>query len=314
MQALWLEDGTLTLRDVPIPVAKPGDAVIRVRLAGICNTDLELQGGYYQYAGIPGHEFVGVVESHGGELDGQRVVGEINVTCGKCSQCRTGRSSHCVDRTVLGIRNRDGAFAEFTSLPIRNLHVLPDGVPDESAVFVEPLAAALQIQNQVQFKDSDRVAVIGDGKLGNLVAQTLAMTGCELVVVGRHAAKLAFLEARGVATTTEVEDVEGMDIVIECTGNSGGFSTAVEVVRPGGTIVMKSTYSGRLEIDASAIVVNEITLVGSRCGPFGPAIELLQTEKIDVQSLIRETFPLERAVDAFECAATRGVMKVLIRP
>lgn len=314
MQALWLENRSLTLRDVPIPPVQPGHAVIRVQLAGICNTDLELQRGYYPYSGIPGHEFVGVVEGGGGEFDGRRVVGEINAVCDRCAQCKAGRGSHCENRTVLGIRNLNGAFAEYTSLPEKNLHLVPDDLANESAVFVEPLAAALQIQRQVQFKDSDRVAVIGDGKLGNLVAQTLALTGCDLTVVGRHAAKLAFLEDRGVATTTDAADVEGVDIVVECTGNSGGFDAALEVVRPGGTIVMKSTYRGELRMDASRVVVNEIHLVGSRCGPFAPAIELLKAEKIDVESLVQETFPLARAVDAFERAATRGVMKVLIRP
>jgi len=313
MKAVWLEDGEFSLKEVPLP--SPSDeAIIRVLLAGVCNTDLELQLGYYPFSGIPGHEFVGVVESGGRELDGRRVVGEINAVCGECAECRASRASHCAQRTVLGIRNRNGAFAEFTSLPAENLHVVPENVSDESAVFVEPLAAALQIQKQVDVRKSDRVAVIGDGKLGNLVAQTIALTGCDLTVVGRHPGKLAFFDERDVSTTTDGANLEWMDIVVECTGNPTGFDIALNAVRPGGTIVMKSTYKGQLEMNAAAIVVNEIKLVGSRCGPFAPAIELLQSGEVEVESLVGDIFPLERAVEAFQRAAAKGVMKVLIKP
>src|SRR5512147_514411 len=221
MQALWLENNRLELRDAPRP-GRTGEALIRVRRAGVCGTDLELVRGYYPFAGIPGHEFVGeVVEAPDPAWVGKRVVGEINVVCGRCEQCLSGRAHHCESRTVLGIVARDGVFAEFTSLPLENLHVVPDSVPDEAAVFTEPLAAALEIEQQVQIRPADRVLLIGAGRLGQLVAQTLEL--------------------------------------------------ARRAVRPGGTLVLKSTYRGEVTLNLSSIVVDEVTLLGSRCGPFEPA-------------------------------------------
>jgi threonine dehydrogenase-like Zn-dependent dehydrogenase len=293
MKALWLEDRSLRLRDdLPTPDAN-GEALIRVTLAGICNTDIELTRGYYPFTGIPGHEFVGV-----NVATGQRVVGEINAWCGECPACHAGRRTHCERRNVLGIKDRDGVFAEYVRLPERNLLAVPDHVPDEEAVFTEPLAAALEIQEQVRITPDDRVLVVGDGKLGQLIAQTLALTGCKLTVLGRHSPKPR----------------EPFDVAVECSGNPEGFATTRAALRPRGTLVMKSTYAGDLTVNASSLVVDEITLVGSRCGPFAPALELLASRKVDVRPLIHRVYPLKDALAAFEEAQKPGVLKVLIAP
>ena len=316
MRGLWLEDEAIRLRDdlrPPAPV--PGEAVVRVVMAGICNTDLELVRGYYPFTGVPGHEFVGRVESAPGAeaWEGRRVVGEINAACGRCPACAAGRRTHCERRTVLGIVNRDGAFAERLSLPVENLHEVPPGIADGEAVFTEPLAAALEIQEQVKVGPRDRVVVVGDGKLGSLVAQTLALTGCALMVIGRHPAKLALLAKRGIATGGPDAIRRGQaDVVVECTGNPEGFELARAAVRPRGTVVLKSTYAGRTSLDISRIVVDEITLVGSRCGPFAPAIRLLAERRVDVAPLVHARFPLGDAVAAFAEAARPGVLKVLV--
>lgn len=315
VRALWLENRQLRLRDdLPGPGSSE-EAVIRLLLAGICNTDLELMRGYYPFAGIPGHEFVGVVEEGPADLLGKRVTGEINATCGTCSSCAAGRPSHCLNRTVLGIVNRHGAFADYLTLPLRNLHVVPDAITDEEAVFTEPLAAALRVQEQVNISARERVLVVGDGKLGQLVARTLALTGCLLTVVGRHRSKLELLEARGIDTASEdAIPASSFDIAIECTGNTQGFALARKALRPRGTLVMKSTYAGELTFNASAAVVDEITLIGSRCGPFAPAIELLRTHRVDVKPMIHAIYPLSDALAAFEHAGRPGVLKVLLRP
>lgn len=287
--------------------------LVRVRMAGICNTDLELTRGYYPYAGIPGHEFTGVVEEGPEDLRGRRVVGEINASCGACEACLAGRRTHCERRTVLGIIARNGAFAEFLTLPAANLHIVPDSLPDEEAVFAEPLAAALQIQQQVHIGTEERVLLVGDGKLGQLIAQTVALTGCKLLVVGRHRAKLELLERRGIETATEVPAARRFDIAIDSTGNAEGFATARKALRARGTLVMKSTYAGALTFNPSALVVDEITLIGSRCGPFAPALELLASHAVDVRALIRNTYPLNDAVAAFAEAQQPGALKVLVR-
>jgi threonine dehydrogenase-like Zn-dependent dehydrogenase len=314
MQGLWLENNQLQLRtDIPIPEAPQGEALVRVLRAGICNTDLELIKGYYPYTGIIGHEFVGVVEQGPKELINHRVVGEINAACGYCRFCRRGQPTHCENRTVLGIVNRNGAFAEYLSLPIENLHLVPENVSTEAATFTEPIAAALEIQEQVKICENDRVLVVGDGKLGQLIAQTLALTGCELLVVGRHKEKLVNLAARGIKTglTDSVTD-RYFDISVDCTGNPEGFATARRALRPRGTLILKSTYAGNLSLDASSLVVDEITLIGSRCGPFVPALELLATGKVDIQSLIHGNYSLSQGLEAFEKAQTKGVLKVLL--
>jgi threonine dehydrogenase-like Zn-dependent dehydrogenase len=318
VRALWLEDGTLRLRDDAVdPVPPGGEAVVRVLRAGICNTDLELVKGYYPFAGIPGHEFVGRVEKAPGNEAwvGRRVVGEINAVCGSCRACIAGRRTHCENRTVLGIKARHGAFAERLVLPVANLLEVPDGVPDDVAAFTEPTAAALEVQQQVPMGPNDRVVVVGDGKLGNLLAQTLALTGCDLLVVGRHREKLGLLEARGIRTGLASDlPRRSADVVVECTGNADGLALARQAVRPRGTIVLKSTYRGSVAIDLSPLVVDEVTLVGSRCGPFAPALELLSSGRIDVLPLIQASYPLADGVAAFEHAARPGVLKVLIDP
>jgi threonine dehydrogenase-like Zn-dependent dehydrogenase len=314
MKGIWLENNQLQLlTNIPIPEPPPEEALVRVLRAGICNTDLELLRGYYPYTGILGHEFVGVVEQGPEHLINQRVVGEINAVCGYCRFCRRGQPTHCENRTVLGIVNRHGAFAEYLCLPVKNLHPVPENVSTEAATFTEPLAAALEIQQQIILSKDDRVLVVGDGKLGQLVAQTLALTGCELLVVGRHQEKLANLKVRGIQTglVDAVQD-RAFDIVVECTGNPEGFAIARRALRPRGTLVLKSTYAGNLSLDASSLVVDEITLIGSRCGSFPPALELLATGKVDVEPLIHSQYPLTQGILAFEEAQRRGVLKVLL--
>jgi threonine dehydrogenase-like Zn-dependent dehydrogenase len=314
MKSLWLENNKIDLRDIPQP-RKPNEALIKIRKAGICSTDLELVKGYYPYTGILGHEFVGeVVEAKDVLWIGQRVVGEINVVCNQCEQCLNGRQTHCKNRTVLGIVNRDGTFAEFTTLPITNLHRVPDSVPDEMAVFTEPLAAALEIQEQINIKPTDRVLLIGAGRLGQLIAQTLALTGCDLRVVARHAHQQSLLKARGIRIISE-EEIQPWrwDVVVEATGSPSGFSLARQAIRPRGTLVMKSTYKGEMSVNFSSIVVDEINLIGSRCGPFEPALRLMESRQVDPTVLIADEFKLEEALKAFERAAETGVLKVLVK-
>jgi threonine dehydrogenase-like Zn-dependent dehydrogenase len=316
MQALWLARQALRLRDdLPVPEPPPGEALVRVRLAGICNTDLELVRGYYPYAGVPGHEFVGTVEQAAGAAEwvGRRVVGEINAACGSCAACRAGRRTHCERRTVLGIVQRDGAFATHLVLPVENLHAVPNALADEQAVFTEPTAAALEIQEQVRVAAGDRVVVVGAGKLGNLVAQTLAPTRCRLLVIGRSPGPLALLSARGIDTATADRiEPRAADLAVECTGQPEGLELARRAVRPRGTIVLKSTYHGTVEIDLSRFVVDEITLVGSRCGPFAPALAALASGAVDPRPLIEARYPLAEAVAAFEHAARPGALKILV--
>ena len=315
MNALWLEDNKISIRDIPRP-RKPDEALIKIRRAGICSTDLELVKGYYPYAGVIGHEFVGeVVEAEAASWIGQRVVGDINVACGQCEQCLQGRPTHCERRTVLGIVNRDGTFAENTQLPIVNLHRVPDSVPDEMAVFTEPLAAALEIQDQIQIKPPDRVLLIGAGRLGQLIAQTLALTGCDLHVVARHERQQSLLKSRGIRIIAE-EQIQPWrwDIVVEATGSPSGFALARRAIRPRGMMVLKSTYQGEMSVNFSSIVVDEIQLVGSRCGPFEPALRLMHSGQVDPTILIAEEFKLNEALKAFERAAEPGVLKVLIEP
>jgi threonine dehydrogenase-like Zn-dependent dehydrogenase len=315
MKALWLEDNKISLRDIPQPRQR-NEALIKIRKAGICSTDLELVKGYYPYKGVIGHEFVGdVIEADDSSWIGQRVVGEINVVCGHCEQCLNGRSTHCESRTVLGIVNRDGTFAEFTNLPIANLHRVPHSVPDEMAVFTEPLAAALEIQDQIQIKPTDRVLLVGAGRLGQLIAQTLALTGCDLRVIARHAHQQNLLKSRGIRIIAE-EEIQPWrwDIVVEATGSPSGFSLARRAIRPRGTMVLKSTYKGDMSVNFSSIVVDEVSLIGSRCGPFEPALRLMASRQVDPTVLIAEEFKLGDALKAFERAAESGVLKVLVEP
>lgn len=320
MQSLWLENQSLSLRDIPKP-HKPGEALIRIRLSGICGTDLELLRGYYPFTGVPGHEFVGEVVSipESGEASthwiGQRVVGEINVTCGTCEQCRQGRPTHCEQRSVLGITNRDGVHAEYTTFPLANLHLVPNSIPDEAAVFTEPLAAALEIQQQVHILPTDRVLLVGAGRLGQLIAQTLALTGCDLRVVVRYPHQKALLESRHIGLILE-EAVEPRrwDVVVEATGSPSGFDLARRAIRPRGTLVLKSTYRGDMAVRWSPFVVDEIAIVGSRCGPFAPALRLLESAQVDPSILIDGQYPLANALEAMEAAQQPGKLKVLLKP
>lgn len=335
MKALRFNEGTLAVSDVPQPPAD-GEALVRVTLSGICNTDLEIARGYAGFEGTLGHEFVGVIENmsearasararlatepsptFGPLTPGCRVVGEINAGCGVCDLCRAGDPRHCPKRTVLGIVGRDGAHAEFLKLPLVNLLPVPDEIPDERAVFTEPLAAACGILERVSISGDTRVAVIGDGKLGLLCAQVLATTGAAVTLIGKHKAKLAIADRRGIETNTidEAQKREGhFDVVVEASGSPAGFATAVELLHPRGVLVLKSTFHGTTEIEAALLVVNEISVVGSRCGRFTPALELLKQNAIDVDSLISEEFALTDGVAAMRRASERDVMKVLLRP
>jgi len=315
MNAVWLENNRISLRDVPQP-QKQNEALIKIRKAGICSTDLELVRGYYPYTGILGHEFVGeVIEADDASWIGQRVVGEINAVCNQCEQCLNGRPTHCENRTVLGIVNRDGVFADYTTLPLSNLHRVPASIPDEMAVFTEPLAAALEIQDQILVRPTDRVLLIGAGRLGQLIAQTLALTGCDLRVVARHKRQQDLLKARGIPTISE-EEIKPWrwDVVVEATGSPSGFSLARQAIRPRGTLVLKSTYKGEMSVNFSSIVVDEINIVGSRCGPFEPALRLMESKQVDPTILIDSEFALGEALKAFEHAAETGVLKVLVKP
>jgi len=313
MQALWLENNQLGLRDVSMP-AEPSEALVQMRLAGICGTDLELLKGYYPFTGIPGHEFVGeVVSASDPSIVGKRVVGEINVTCGKCEQCVGGRPTHCEQRSVLGINARNGVFTEFINLPLENLHIVPDSVSDEMAVFCEPLAAALEIQQQVKVQPSQRVLLVGAGRLGQLIAQTLVLTGADLRVLARHPIQKILLAERGIQLIDE-DAIQPWryDLVVEATGSTAGFEIARKAIRPRGTFVLKSTYHGDMTLNMSSIVVDEINVIGSRCGPFGPALRLMEQKLVDPTILIAARQPLNQAVEAFDIAARPGMLKVLV--
>ncbi len=300
----------------PVPVPPPGEVRVRPTLAGICSTDLEIMRGYARFEGIPGHEFVGVVDcAEDPELVGRRVVGEINAACGVCDICRSGLPTHCAQRSALGIRGRNGVLAEAFCLPAENLHLVPQDVPDEAALFTEPLAAACEILEQVHVRPNSRVIVLGDGKLGLLVAQVLALTGCDITAVGRHANKLALLARRGIPTQLGDRELEGSaDLVVECTGRPEGFRAAQRLVRPTGTIVLKSTYHGSPEVDLARLVVEEVQVVGSRCGPFSAALRLLERGWVSVVELIEAEYALGDAIAAFEHAARPGALKVVVRP
>jgi threonine dehydrogenase-like Zn-dependent dehydrogenase len=318
MRGLWLQDGALRLRDdIPLPEAGPGDAVVRVLVAGICGTDLELVKGYYPFAGVPGHEFVGVVEAASGAADwvGRRVVGEINVACRRCPTCEAGRQAHCPRRTVIGIRDRPGAFAERLAVPVVNLHEVPAGVDDETAVFTEPLAAALEIGQQVPLAGVRRAVVLGDGRLGLLVGQALAAAGLSPMLAGRTAARADLARRLSLAhVLVEALPEHEADLVVECTGNPEGLPAALRAVRPRGTVVLKSTYRGDARVNLSAAGVDEVTLVGSRCGPFAPALDLLARGRVQVQPLVDAQRPLAEGEQAFTQAARAGTLKVLLRP
>ena len=298
-----------------MPERPAGFALIRLLQAGICNTDLELQRGYYGFSGVPGHEFVGeVVDADTKDLIGKRVVGEINLACGHCAWCARGLGRHCPTRTVLGIVRYPGAFREFLTLPEFNLHVLSDSIPTEIAVFTEPLAAACEILEQVQIPCGSAVAVLGDGKLGLLVSQVLQANGLRVHQFGRHREKLQIAAKAGITTEIRGENLPQAEYgwVVDATGSQAGLHAAIRMAEPRGTVIMKSTVHGEIPVDTAPVIVNEITLMGSRCGRFEPALELLKLGAIDVRSMISDRMPLAKAPAAFERAAQRGVMKVLL--
>jgi threonine dehydrogenase-like Zn-dependent dehydrogenase len=317
MLAVHLESGRVTLRRQPLPRVPEGFARIRLLAAGICSTDLELQRGYYGFSGTPGHEFVGeVTEAADKSWVGKRVVGEINLACGKCEWCKRGLGRHCPTRTVLGIVKHPGAFREFLTLPLHNLHRVPASIPTEHAVFIEPVAAACEILDQVKIPKGSPVAVLGDGKLGLLVSQVLQANGARVHLYGKHRDKMRIVEPTGV--TTEILPkklpVAAWQFVVDATGSSAGLKAAISMCVPRGSVIMKSTVHGLVSIDTAPAIVNEITLVGSRCGRFEAALPLLASGKVRVGSMISEEFPLDRAPKAFAHAAKKGVLKVLLRP
>lgn len=319
MNALRYTDGRLALNDVAVPDGEDGEAVVRVTLSGICNTDLEIVRGYAGFEGTIGHEFVGVVEKadEARELIGKRVVGEINAGCGICERCAAGDPRHCPKRTVLGIVGREGAHAEFLRLPSRNLALVPDNVSDEQAVFVEPLAAANGITEQVEIGPVTSVAVIGDGKLGLLCAFALALKTQNVVLIGKHEAKLALAAKRGIECVLLEKVTPSMsryfDVVVEASGSESGFATAIDLVKPRGRVVLKSTFHGTPTWAASRVVVDEITIVGSRCGRFRPALELLASGAVKLDDLVSDQFALSNGVAAMDAAAKKGVLKILLR-
>jgi threonine dehydrogenase-like Zn-dependent dehydrogenase len=308
-------DQSLAFRSHQPDVIADCESLVRVRRAGICSTDLEIVKGYMGFRGVLGHEFVGeVVQSPEKHLVGQRVVGEINAVCGRCDLCVSGLSSHCRDRTVLGILNRDGAFADFLRLPSANLHVLPKSVDDDAAVFVEPLAAAFQVVKQVQVDAKKWVTVLGDGRLGLLVAQVLRDAGCPVRVIGKHPDKLALCEKWSIRSRplAEIKPRHDQDIVVDCTGSAAGLELAMQMVRPRGTIVLKSTAAAGKPLNLASVVIDEINIVGSRCGPFREAIKALAEKRIDVASLIHRRMRIEQGVEAMELAGRPGILKVLL--
>ena len=315
MKALVFDDALRFDPRRPEPAAADGDTLIRVHQAGVCSTDLEITRGYMSYRGILGHEFVGtVVDSPDAALVDQRVCGEINCPCGRCDLCRSGLSNHCRERTVLGILNHDGAFADHVRLPATNLHVLPATVDADRAVFVEPLAAAFQITRQLRLDNKTWVTVLGDGRLGLLVAQVLRNAGCPVRMIGKHAEKMALCEkwqirSRGL---NDIAPRHDQDAVVDCTGSAAGFELAMRLVRPRGTIVLKSTVAQGIPLNLAPLVIDEVTVLGSRCGPFGEAIRALAEDAVDVLSLVHKRMKLEQGVEAMELAGRPGVMKVIL--
>ena len=310
-------DGKKMILDKNYPNPEFNETIVRVSLAGICGTDLEILDGYMQYHGILGHEFVGVIEkSNNSDIIGKRVVGEINAGCGKCDSCIKGMERHCPSRTVLGILKRNGAFAEFLTLPEKNLHIIPDSISDEQAVFVEPLAAAFEINEQVFLKPEWNVAVVGDGRLAQLIIQVIKLTCSNITCFGKHEKKLEGLVQSGIKIKVGIEstDEQLFDLVIEATGSNSGFSDTMKLVKPRGTVILKSTIASRENLDLTPTIINEITLIGSRCGLFKPAIEALGSGKISVDSMIDSTFSLEKFEDAIIYAKKPDTLKVFLKP
>jgi threonine dehydrogenase-like Zn-dependent dehydrogenase len=312
MRAIVLDDQVHLATERPAPTPAPGEVLVRVTRAGVCETDLQLIKGYMGFRGVLGHEFVGVAES--GSMEGCRVVGEINCACLVCDTCRKGLPTHCPNRTVLGILNHDGAFADLIAVPENNLHAVPDSLSDDVAVFTEPVAAAFQIPDQMTIGQKDRIAVLGDGRLGNLCAQVLAQLSDDVLVIGKHPEKLAILAGMGISTTllSDSLDARAYDMVVDCTGSESGLPAALKLVRPRGTIVLKTTVAGAQTLAWAPFVIDEVTLIGSRCGPFEQALEALSEGHVQVEPLIADRFDLSKGLEALERAQMKGILKVLL--
>jgi threonine dehydrogenase-like Zn-dependent dehydrogenase len=315
MRAIVVKSGEVSVQDVPEPVPEKGEVLVKVRLAGVCGTDLEILRGYGGFEGIGGHEFVGTVVGGSSALSGRRVVAEIACICGRCDMCASGLSSHCRRRTVIGIRGRPGVFAELAAIPERNCIAVPDSVSDEEAVFVEPLAAAFQVIRQVKIESRMGVAVLGTGRLGLLTAQVLALAGCRLIAIGRNPKTLGLLDRKRIRTARveELQQFNEYDVVVDCTGSPEGLPLALRLVRPRGTIVMKTTCCTVEGVDLTPVVVNEVTVLGSRCGPFSEALNALAQKQIEVISMITRQMPLSEAPEAFKLAALPEHIKILLR-
>ena len=316
MRALYWDGRELTLQSAyGVPRSDPRHALIKVHLAGVCSTDLQIFNGYMGFKGVPGHEFVGSVVEGPSEFVGKRVVGEINFGCGQCDACRRDLSRHCPNRSVMGIVNADGAFTDYVSVPVENLHLVSDNISDEEAVFTEPLAAAFEILTQIQLDLGDDVLVLGDGKLGNLCAQVLRLTGAKITALGKHADKLALIKKAGVRTILLSDwQAKLFDVVVEATGSASGFELALSAVRPRGTLVLKSTIAGNHQTSLAPVVINEINVIGSRCGPFSDALAALAVKQIAVTPLIEKVYSLDDGVAAMTHAARPGARKILLRP
>jgi len=316
MRAIYWDGHALTLdSSYPPPVPDRETAIVNVHLAGVCSTDLQIFKGYMNFRGVPGHEFVGSVQHGPEKWLGKRVVGEINFGCGHCEFCARDLTRHCPNRAVMGILNADGAFAEAVAMRLENLHLVPDSVTDEQAVFTEPLAAAFEILQQVQINTNDEILVLGDGKLGNLCAQVLRLTGAKLTALGKHQDKLELIRRTGVRTML-LNDWKPrlFDVVVEATGSAAGLELAISAVRPRGTLVLKSTIAGAHQVSLAPLVINEVNLIGSRCGVFPDALEALAASQVSVLPLIEEVYPLEQGIEAIQHAGRRGARKILLRP
>lgn len=313
MRALINEAGQVKLAEVPKPIPGPGEVLIKIILAGICNTDLEVLAGYRDFDGVLGHEFVGFVHADPrDELTGKRVVGSITIFCGQCWFCRRGETSQCLNRTTIGINHRDGAFAEYIVLPRENVHIVPDTLSDMEAVLIEPLAAGMRILEQAHIRPLDKVVVLGDGKLGMLTAIALWVAGNDVTIIGKHVDKLSTAAGMGLKTEILGSSDLAPDVVVDCTGSSSGLEAAIDLIRSGGTIFLKTTVASTYTIDLSPVVVREIKIIGSRCGPFAPALALMERLKLELTDLVEAVYPLERGAEAFDHASRKGSGKILL--
>ena len=318
MKALVFDKELKFVTDYPKPIPQKGEVLIKVTYAGICNTDVEITKGYMGFQGICGHEFLGVVEDVNADdksLIGKRVTGEINLGCGSCPDCFNNMQRHCRNRQTLGIFKKDGTFAQYVTLPIENIIPIPDSVPDEDAILIEPLAAALEILEQVHVKPADKIAVLGDGKLGLLISLVLSTTQADVVTIGKHENKLAILNAQGIKIKylKDANETKFYDIVVDATGSVDGFEKAISLVKPRGIFVLKSTVAAQKPLNLAPIVIDEITVVGSRCGQFKPALRLLEKKILNLKPLITKVFEFDMAKEAFAFAQEKGVLKVILK-